>query len=334
VSGTAVSRSVYNGTTAASLTGGTLVGVVNGDTVSLTQAGTYASKNPGSGIAVTAADVLSGASAGNYSITQPVGLTGTITPDSLTVTGTVVGSKVYNGTSSAPLTGGTLVGVVPGDSVTLIQSGTFASTNAGSGIAVTVADSLSGPNAVDYSIREPVGLTGTISPATPAPTSTPTSPSAPAQVAQSATTQVQSSFASPQLGSSPQSISALPTMGAMSVPTGGATASSTTTNSAPAAGGGTTASSTPDSSTASATTTASAGGGDATASSTDTSTATASSGSSSSSGASSTGDSSSAAPVKQKAIAVNVSMKIGATGTLTIQSGGLRLPGNLTVDNQ
>jgi len=27
-------------------------------------------------------------------------------------------------------------------------------------------------------------------------------------------------------------------------------------------------------------------------------------------------------------------MKIGATGTLTIQSGGLRLPSNLTVDNQ
>jgi hypothetical protein len=319
VTGTTVSNSVYNGTTAASLTGGTLIGVVNGDTVSLVQAGFYATKNPGSGIAVTAADVLSGASANDYSITQPVGLTGAITPDHLSVVGTMVDSKVYNGTSSATLSGGTLVGVVAGDMVTLIQAGTFASTNAGSGIPVTVTDSLSGANAIDYSITQPTGLTGTISPATPLPTPTP-SPSAPARVAQTAATQVQSSFASPQLGSSPQAISASPTIVAMSAPSGEATASSPTTPTAASAGAA--ASTTTDSLTASSTTDGSSA----------TSGSSASGGSSANSATAANGDSSTAVP--EKATAVNVSMKIGATGTLTIQRGGLRLPDNLTVDKQ
>jgi hypothetical protein len=41
-----------------------LVGVIGGDTVTLTQAGTFASKNVGTGIAVTANDSIGGASAG------------------------------------------------------------------------------------------------------------------------------------------------------------------------------------------------------------------------------------------------------------------------------
>jgi hypothetical protein len=35
-----------------------------------------------------------------------------------------------------------------------------------------------------------------------------------------------------------------------------------------------------------------------------------------------------------QAIAVNVSMKIGANGTLKIENGGLRLPSNLVVGNE
>jgi hypothetical protein len=36
----------------------------------------------------------------------------------------------------------------------------------------------------------------------------------------------------------------------------------------------------------------------------------------------------------QQAVAVNVSMKIGATGTLKIENGGLRLPSNLVLGNE
>jgi filamentous hemagglutinin family protein len=160
VTGSTVANKTYDGTTTATLSGGSLVGVLSGDTVTLaTQTGTFASANAGTGIAITAADTLGGASAGNYTLTQPTGLTANITPKALTVTGTSVTSKVYDQTTTATLTGGTLAGVISGDTVTLTQSGTFASANAGTGIAVTVNDSINNSN---YTLTQPTGLTGTI----------------------------------------------------------------------------------------------------------------------------------------------------------------------------
>ncbi|MBT8592129.1 hypothetical protein G6693_09360, partial [Polynucleobacter paneuropaeus] len=80
----------------------------------------------GLNLAVTAANTLSGAAAGNYTITQPTDLTASITPKALTVTGTTVANKVYDGSNTATLTG-TLSGVVSTDvaNVTLVPAGTF-----------------------------------------------------------------------------------------------------------------------------------------------------------------------------------------------------------------
>jgi hypothetical protein len=165
VGGTTVSSKVYNGTSVADITGGSLVGLVGNDAVTLTQAGTFASKNVGIGIAVTASDSLGGTSAGNYVLVDPTGLTANITPASLTVSGTAVGSKVYNGSSVASLSGGSLVGVLGGDAVTLTQAGAFGSKNTGSDIAVTATDGLSGASAGDYLLVEPTRLAGDITPA-------------------------------------------------------------------------------------------------------------------------------------------------------------------------
>jgi hypothetical protein len=261
VSGTTVGSKVYNGTTAASLTGGSLVGVIGDDAVTLTQAGTFASKNAGTGIAVTAADGLAGAEAIDYTIVEPTGLSGNITPATLMVSGTTVGSKVYNGTAAAPLSGGTLVGVVSGDTVSLNQSGLFASTSAGTGIAVTATDTLSGANADDYSIAEPTGLTGSILPAA----SPPNGPSGLVLAALNARTQIVENFIYPQLGANPQVINPSSTIAVLATTADGASE-------------GTTGS--------------------------------------------------------QQAVAVNVSMKIGATGTLKIENGGLRLPSNLVLGNE
>jgi len=173
VSGTLVTAKTYDGMTAATLTGGTLNGVLSADQqyVSLAaQSGTFAVKDAGSGIAVTAADSItaSGPAAGDYTLIQPTGLTGTITPLALAVSGSAVTAKTYDGTTTATLTGGTLSGVLSADQsyVSLTQSGAFASKNAGSGIAVTATDILSatGPAAGDYRLSEPTSLTGTITP--------------------------------------------------------------------------------------------------------------------------------------------------------------------------
>lgn len=79
VSGAAVTTKPWDGTTAAVITGA-LSGVVNGDTVNFVGTGTFSSPNDGTGIPVTSTSTLSGADAGNYTLTQPMGLAGTITP--------------------------------------------------------------------------------------------------------------------------------------------------------------------------------------------------------------------------------------------------------------
>ena len=166
INGTSVADKVYDGTIAASLSGGTLSGVIGSDVVTLTQSGTFASANVGTGIAVNTSDGLGGAAAGNYVLTQPTGLSANITPATLSVAGTGVGNKVYDGTTAASLSGGTLSGVIGSDLVTLAQSGTFAAANVGTGVAVTASDSLGGAAAGNYTLTQPTGLSANITPAT------------------------------------------------------------------------------------------------------------------------------------------------------------------------
>ncbi len=119
-SGIVVTSRAYDGTTNAPLNTGSasLVGVVGSDAVSLNSgaaSATFADANVGTHKPVTAGGFgLSGAAAGNYSLTQPVGLTGDITAKGLTITGLAVNNKVYNSNTIATLNtaGASLVGVV------------------------------------------------------------------------------------------------------------------------------------------------------------------------------------------------------------------------------
>ena len=248
VTGTSVISKVYDGTTTATLINGHLTGVIPGEAVTLNQAGTFASKDAGTGLVVTAADTLSGAAIGNYTLIQPTGLTGTITPapltlsitgiskiydgattasitlsytplagdivnvtdtanfldknagtnkqitvtgftlsgqnamdyvvtgttrstvaditpKTLTVTGTTVADKAYNGNLYATLSHGSLVGLVAGDAITLTQTGKFASQNVGTSIAVTANDRITGIAASNYALIQPTGLSASITPA-------------------------------------------------------------------------------------------------------------------------------------------------------------------------
>jgi hypothetical protein len=88
ITGAAVTSKVYDGTTAATITG-TLTGVITGDAVTLNGTGTFVSANVGTGISVTPTCTLSGVKAGNYTLTQPTGLMGNITkPTAVTWSGT------------------------------------------------------------------------------------------------------------------------------------------------------------------------------------------------------------------------------------------------------
>ena len=163
VSGITASNKVYDQTTAATLgtASAMLVGVLSGDTVSLSSGGAtgvFASQNVGTGIAVAVSGLtLGGTSASDYTLTQPT-TTASITPRSLTVSGITATNKVYDATTAATLNTGSaaLVGVLSGDTVTLSTgsaTGTFASQNVGTGITVGISGlTLSGPQVADYTL--------------------------------------------------------------------------------------------------------------------------------------------------------------------------------------
>ncbi|MDE2622985.1 MAG: hypothetical protein KGM83_07325, partial [Betaproteobacteria bacterium] len=152
VNGTTVAGKVYDGTTAASLSSGSLAGIIGSDAVTLNQTGTFASKNVGNAIAVTAADTLTGTDAGNYTLTQPTGLSASITPKPITVTATGI-DKTYDGTTAASVTLGSS-GLVGSDSVSFTDtSATFSDKNVGTNKTVTVQGiAASGTDAGNYSL--------------------------------------------------------------------------------------------------------------------------------------------------------------------------------------
>ena len=117
---------------------------------------------------------ISGAEAGNYSLTAP-STTASITAARLTVSGVTAVNKVFNANTTATLntSGATLAGVYSGDTVTLKTTGatgTVASDTVGTGINVTVAGlKLSGAQAGNYTLAQPT-TTANITPATPSVT--------------------------------------------------------------------------------------------------------------------------------------------------------------------
>jgi hypothetical protein len=161
-----VTPKVYDGNTDAAVTGATLTGVVGTDAVILgdTDTGTFDNANVGIDKHVTTAMTITGAAAGNYTLTQPV-ITGDITAKELTVTDAVVTTKVYDGMLDAEITGAMLTGVVGADDVMLIGAslGQFDTQYVGAEKSVTTSMELSGTGKTNYTLTQPV-LTGDITP--------------------------------------------------------------------------------------------------------------------------------------------------------------------------
>ncbi|HNB80728.1 MAG TPA: YDG domain-containing protein, partial [Chitinophagaceae bacterium] len=86
----------------------------------------------------------------------------TVLPKEISFPGALAPSKSYDGNNTAQLTGINLTGIVGSDVVTVSGGGTFASTGAGTGIAVTANLSLGGADAFKYILVQPTGLTADI----------------------------------------------------------------------------------------------------------------------------------------------------------------------------
>jgi hypothetical protein len=161
---------IYNGGVAAELIGTpSYVGLVNGESLSLTGVAnaTFANKNVGLGKTVT----ISGFTDpnGNYSVTPPT-VTASITAKEVVILGLNGVNKNYDGMISASL-GGTpsLLGVETADQANVLLGGTpiisFVSPNSGSAVEIVVSGyALSGSEAGNYQVVQPVGLTADINP--------------------------------------------------------------------------------------------------------------------------------------------------------------------------
>ncbi|NBT47945.1 MAG: hypothetical protein EBT07_09035, partial [Actinobacteria bacterium] len=171
-----VTSKVYDGSAAASVTVGALVGEVAGETLGATTAvGTFADKNIGTknvAAVYTLVDGANGELVSNYSLAAET-LTGTITAKDLSVFNAAVTTKVYDGNDAAVVTGAVLVGnstldndgkFIGTETVTLSggTTGTFASKNVGAGQTVTTTMNLGGSDAGNYTLNTQPTLSGTI----------------------------------------------------------------------------------------------------------------------------------------------------------------------------
>ncbi|MBT9488591.1 MAG: filamentous hemagglutinin N-terminal domain-containing protein [Rubrivivax sp.] len=146
---------VYDGSTAAQVQV-RLDDALAGDVLTGSATGVFtAGKNVGQNLAVAVSGgALAGADARNYTLLNPTGATGAnITPRSVTAVYTG-GSKVYDGSSTAPVTG-SVNGLVSGDSVALDQTAVFSGgKNAGDNKAIAVsAITLAGTDGGNYQLN-------------------------------------------------------------------------------------------------------------------------------------------------------------------------------------
>ncbi|MGK5075287.1 YDG domain-containing protein [Janthinobacterium sp. ZB1P44] len=161
---------IYDATTTAALNAASVgySGLINGDTVSLAGIGTgsFADKNAGVNKAVTVSGyTLSGLDAGNYVVTQPTGLTASISKANLAVSGIAAANKTYDATTGATLSGAASVTALGSDIVSVAGTGTgsFADANAGSNKAVSVTGyTLTGADAGNYNLVQPNAVSATI----------------------------------------------------------------------------------------------------------------------------------------------------------------------------
>ena len=173
-SGVAAADKVYDGLSAATLQGGNLSGLVSGQNLTLAVgSASFADANAGIAKAVTGTASLqngSGGLAANYQLTNPaVATTASITPRPVTLNGVTAADKVYDGATTATLQGGSLSGLVNGQSPTLaLGTGSFATPDAGNNKAVTGTAALQDGNgalAANYQLTNPsVVTTASIAP--------------------------------------------------------------------------------------------------------------------------------------------------------------------------
>lgn len=178
VSGITAKNKMYDGGISATIitSGVTFGGIVSGDKLTITATGKFTDAKVGDGKTVNLTlGTLGGTSASNYKLAAAGNQTTTsanITVKEVTVTGITATNRTYaKDNLKVALTGGTLTGVISGDTVTVDLTnakGTMTDANVGNGKAVTVTGvALGGADKGNYRLKaQPAGVTVNITKAT------------------------------------------------------------------------------------------------------------------------------------------------------------------------
>jgi len=161
---------IYDGSTAVAGSALTAVGVAgeafvvagSGDASNLASKNIQTSSTLASVTGLSLGAGVHGGIASNYNALSTAGSSVSITRAALIVVNQVAVDKEYDGTTAATLRGGSLVGVVAGETLAFNQAGTFATADAGNAITVTATNSVSGAAASNYTLTQPVGLAANI----------------------------------------------------------------------------------------------------------------------------------------------------------------------------
>ena len=152
ISGTAANDKTYDGTADAKATCGSLTNKVGNDDVTVTiLKSEFADKNARDKKDVKITYSISGNDSDNYLVPEEENVKASITPLQLTVEGTTVEDKIYDGTATAKVNAGNLVGALADDDVSLsFATGTFDNEKVGENKTVTVTYVLQGSGAANY----------------------------------------------------------------------------------------------------------------------------------------------------------------------------------------
>lgn len=161
-----VDTKVYDRTDAATVNLLSVEGVVDSEDVTVNIAAAY-DKATVDAAKINLQFELVGEDKSNYILESLSAETpGTITPKNLSVSGTTVADKDYDGTATAVATAGTLVGVIEPDDVTIAgATANFATAESGEDIEAYVTYTLTGADATNYQVKSDTLLADIVPPA-------------------------------------------------------------------------------------------------------------------------------------------------------------------------
>ncbi len=179
ITGANVLNKIYDATDNATMNAGSLVGLIAADVanVVLNYSAKFPNKNVGNNLPIISTSTISGSAASNYTLDPTINVTASITRKQIEAIGVVTADKVYDGTTTASVTGGGFNAAIdPGtgsssdktpyknDVIQLVPSGTFADKNVANNIAISSTSTISGTDANNYTLMQPTLVARNITP--------------------------------------------------------------------------------------------------------------------------------------------------------------------------